>query len=45
MSVVVVQFISTDEKVFTVEETFNKKNDRVHAQSSKEAHELVLRIE
>ena len=32
-------------KIFTVEETFNKQNDRVYAQLFKEAHELVPRIE
>ena len=35
----------TDEKFFTVEETFNKQNDRVYARSSKEARKLVPRIE
>jgi hypothetical protein len=31
----------TDEKYFTVEETFNKQNDRVYLRSFKEASELV----
>ena len=35
----------TDERSFTVEETFNKQNDRVYAQSFKEIRELVPRIE
>lgn len=39
------EILFTDEKIFTVEETFNKQNDRVYAQSSKEARELVPRIE
>ena len=34
-----------DEKIFTAEETFSKQNDRVYAQSSKEARKLVPRIE
>ena len=39
------EILFADEKIFTVEETFNKQNDRVHTQSSKEAHELVPGIE
>ena len=35
----------TDKKMFTVEETFSKQNNRVYARSSKEASKLVLRIE
>ena len=31
-------------KMFTMEETFNKQNDRVYARSFKEARELVQRI-
>jgi hypothetical protein len=34
----------TDEKMFSMEETSNKQNDRVYAWSSKEAHKLVPRI-
>ena len=39
------EILFTDEKMFTIEETFNKQNDRVYAWSSKEARELVPRIE
>lgn len=39
------KILFTDEKIFTVEESFNKQNDRVYARSSKEASELVPRIE
>jgi hypothetical protein len=39
------EILFTDENIFTVEETLNKQNDRVYARSSKEAYELVLRIE
>lgn len=35
----------TDEKIFTVEESFNKQNDRVYAQSSLQANELVPRVQ
>lgn len=35
----------TDEKIFTVEETYNKQNDRVYARSSYEAKEKVPRIQ
>ena len=38
------EILVTDEKNFTVEETFNKQNDRVYAMSSKEAHKLMPRI-
>ena len=38
------EILFTDEKIFTLEETSNKQNDRVYVQSSKEAHELVPRI-
>ena len=39
------EILLTDEKNFTVEETFNKQNDKVYAWSSKEARKLVPRIE
>jgi hypothetical protein len=39
------EILFTDEKIFTVEETSNKKNYRVYAQSFKKAHELVTSIE
>lgn len=35
----------TDAKIFTVEEKFNKQNDRVYAHSSKEASEKIARVE
>jgi hypothetical protein len=38
------EILFTDEKIFTVEETYNKQNDRVYAQSSKEPRQLVPRI-
>ena len=38
------QIFFTDEKMFTVEETFNKQNNRVYAWASKEACELVPRV-
>lgn len=39
------RILFTDEKNFTVEEKFNKQNDRVYARSSKEAAELVPRVQ
>ena len=38
------EILFTDEKILTVEETFNKKNNRVHSRLSKETRELVPRI-
>lgn len=35
----------TDEKIFTVEEKFNKQNDRVYARSSREAREVVAKVQ
>lgn len=35
----------TDEKIFTIEEKFNRQNDRVYARSSREATEMVGRVE
>lgn len=35
----------TDEKIFTVEQKFNKQNDRVYAHSSREAAEVVPKVE
>lgn len=35
----------TDEKIFTVEEKFNRQNDRVYAHNSREAAEKIQRIE
>lgn len=39
------KILFTDEKIFTVEEKFNKQNDRIYARSSKEAAELVPRVQ
>lgn len=35
----------TDEKIFTVEEVFNKQNDKVYATSSEEAKKTVPRVQ
>lgn len=35
----------TDEKIFNVEEYFNKQNDRVYAKSSPEARQKVPRVQ
>lgn len=34
----------TDEKVFTIEESFNKQNDRVYVRSSFDAKDKVQRV-
>lgn len=39
------QILFTDEKIFTVEEKYNKQNDRVYARSSLEAREKVSRVQ
>lgn len=39
------RILFTDEKIFTVEESFNKQNDRVYAASSRHAAELVPRVQ
>lgn len=39
------KILFTDEKIFTVQEKFNKQNDRIYAHSSREASELVSRVE
>ena len=39
------EILFTDDKMFTVEGTFNKQNDRVYARSSREARKLVPRID
>ncbi|TLO71586.1 hypothetical protein FEG37_18500, partial [Acinetobacter baumannii] len=39
------KFLFTDEKIFTIEQHFNKQNDRIYAQSSKEASQLVDRVQ
>ena len=38
------EILITDDKIFTVEETFIKQNYRVYARSPKKTHELVQRI-
>lgn len=39
------QILFTDEKIFTVEEKYNRQNDRVYAHSSQEAAEKIGRVE
>lgn len=39
------KILFTDEKIFTIEEKFNRQNDRIYAHSSKEAAEKVPRVE
>lgn len=39
------KILFSDEKIFSVEESFNKQNDRVYARSSREARELMPCIE
>lgn len=39
------QILFTDEKIFTVEEKFNRQNDRVYAHSSREASEKIAKVE
>ncbi|KAL4153798.1 hypothetical protein QTP88_001631 [Uroleucon formosanum] len=39
------QILFTDEKIFTVEEKFNRQNDRVYAHNSREAAEKIQRVE
>lgn len=39
------QVLFSDEKIFTVEESFNRQNDRVYASSSKKASEIIPRVE
>lgn len=39
------KILFTDEKIFTIEQKFNRQNDRVYAQSSYEAKEKVPRIQ
>jgi hypothetical protein len=39
------RILFTDEKIFTVEEKFNRQNDRVYARSSKEAAEKIPKVE
>jgi len=35
----------TDEKIFTIEESFNRQNDRVYASSSREARQTVPKVQ
>lgn len=39
------RILFTDEKIFTVEEKFNRQNDRVYAHSSQEATEIIPKVE
>ena len=39
------RILFTDEKIFTVEEKFNRQNDRVYANSSREAAEKIPKVE
>ena len=39
------RILFTDEKIFSVEETFNAQNDRVYAKSSREAGEKAPRVQ
>lgn len=39
------KILFTDEKIFTIQEKFNRQNDRIYAHSSREASELVSRVE
>jgi len=39
------QILFTDENIFTVEEKFNRQNDRVYARNSREAAEKIQRVE
>lgn len=39
------RILFTNEKIFTVEKSFNKQNDRVYARSSREASQLIPRVE
>lgn len=39
------RILFTDEKIFTVEEKYNRQNDRVYAHSSQEASQKVARVE
>lgn len=39
------KILFTDEKIFTVEENFNRQNDRVYAKNSKEASMIAPRVQ
>jgi transposase len=39
------KILFTDEKIFTIKQHSNKQNDRIYAQSSKEASQLVDRVQ
>ncbi|CAH1968545.1 unnamed protein product [Acanthoscelides obtectus] len=39
------KILFTDEKIFTIEEKFNRQNDKVYARSSQEASEIIPRVE
>jgi hypothetical protein len=37
--------LSTDKKIFTIEEQYNHQNDKIYAQMSREAEEEVPRVQ
>lgn len=39
------RILFTDEKIFTIEESFNRQNDRVYASSSREAREKAPKVQ
>lgn len=39
------KILFTDEKIFTIEEKFNKQNDKVYAHSSAEARQAIKKVE
>ena len=39
------KILFTDEKIFTVEEKFNKQNDRVYASSAREASQIIGKVQ
>lgn len=39
------KILFTDEKIFTVEESYNKQNDKVYARSSKEASAIIGKVQ
>jgi hypothetical protein len=40
-----IQILFTDENIFTVEEKFNRQNDRAYAHNFREATEKIQRVE
>ena len=39
------RILFTDEKIFTIEESFNRQNDRVYASTSQEARKQVPKVQ